>query len=44
MQAILISCLFGAICAMGMWAAFAGCDMRDAMMRRDSPGSPPDDL
>jgi hypothetical protein len=40
MQAILMSCVFGAVCAMGMWAAFGACDIRDRMLQR--PPQPSD--
>ena len=42
MHAILLSCVFGAVCAMGTWAAFTACDIRDALLDRSNMVLPPD--
>ena len=34
MQTILLSCLFGAVCTMVLWAAGSASAMREQMMRR----------
>jgi hypothetical protein len=34
MQTILLSCLFGAVCTMVLWAAGSASAMRERMMRR----------
>jgi hypothetical protein len=43
MQIILLSCLFGAVCTMVLWAAGSASVMRDQMMRRGGELSPPED-
>jgi hypothetical protein len=44
MQTIILSCLFGAVCAMVLWVAVSASEMRDAMMRRGGPLAPPEEL
>jgi hypothetical protein len=34
MQTLLLSCLFGAVCAMVLWVAGSASALRDRMMRR----------
>lgn len=41
MQAILLSCLFGAVCAMALWVAFSVRATVDEVMRRGGRPFPP---
>jgi len=34
MQGVILTCFFGVVCAMGLWAAYSACTMRDELMRR----------
>jgi hypothetical protein len=43
MQTIVLSCLFGAVCAMVLCAAGSANAMRDRMMRRGGELSPPEE-
>jgi hypothetical protein len=44
MQTLILSCLFGAVCAMVMWVAGSAAVKRDEMMRRGGRLAPPEDL
>jgi hypothetical protein len=44
MQTVVLCCLFGAVCAMVLWAAVAASAMRDQMMRRGGMLSPPEEI
>jgi hypothetical protein len=44
MQIILLSCLFGAVCTMVLWAAGAASVTRERMMRRGGELAPPEEL
>jgi hypothetical protein len=44
MLTILLSCLFGAVCTMVLWAAGSANEMRDQMMRRGGELSPPEEI
>jgi hypothetical protein len=44
MQIILLSCLFGAVCTIVLWAAGSASVMRDRMMRRGGELFPPEDV
>jgi hypothetical protein len=44
MQTLLLSCAFGAVCTMVLWAAGAAAVRRDEMMRRGGRLAPPDEL
>jgi len=33
MQTVFVSCAFGIVCAMGLWAAISACATRDEMTR-----------
>jgi len=43
MQTVLLSCLFGAVCTMVLWAAGSANAMRDRMLRRGGELSPPEE-
>jgi len=42
MQTVLLSCLYGAVCAMGLWAAVSACATMDEMTRRAGRRLPPE--
>jgi hypothetical protein len=42
MQIILLSCLFGTVCTMALWAAGPASPMRERMTRRGGEPSPPE--
>ena len=43
MRTIILSCLFGAVCTMVLWAAGSASVMRERMMRRGGELAPPED-
>jgi hypothetical protein len=43
MQTIILSCLFGVVCTMVLWAAGSANAMRDRMMRRGGELFPPEE-
>jgi len=44
MQTVILSCIFGAVCAMVLWAVGAAAATRDRMMRRGGKLVPPEEL
>jgi Na+-transporting NADH:ubiquinone oxidoreductase subunit NqrE len=43
MQVILLSCLFGVVCGMGLWVAVSAQATVDEMMRRSGKPLPPEE-
>ena len=43
MQALILSCVFGALCTMVLWVAGSAAVTRDQMMQRGGKLSPPED-
>jgi len=44
MQTILLSCLFGAVCAMVLWVAGSASTMHDRMIRRGGRLAPREEI
>jgi type III secretory pathway component EscT len=44
MQTVLLSCLFGAVCTMILWAAGSAGTLRERVMRRAGKLSPPEEI
>jgi len=44
MQTVLLSCVFGAVCAMVLWVTSSVVSKREQMMRRDATFSPPEEI
>jgi hypothetical protein len=44
MQTLLLSCLFGAICAMVLWVVGSASAKRDALLRRNGNRFPPEEI